>query len=292
MPTFTIRIDEKKCNNCGLCVKDCISGCLIFKNDKPVPANPEWCSLCSHCIAICPKDAITHSRLNGMESKSISKDKFDPEVYKKIITSRRSIRRYKDKAVPEKIIEEILKVASYSPTASNEMGVGYTVVTDKELIRNTGLTIFRKFERLMIIFKKQPISFIISLLNLLFPEKSINRYLDRQEFFSGWVKNGRDVITHDAPVLILIHGSKNSKFARENSAIAACNITNYAHAMGLGTCYIGFIAVLPEGMKRKIKGLKVPEGRKIYTALILGYPDHKYKKTTIRPEPSIDWVSK
>ncbi len=290
MSSFTIKIDGKRCNQCGLCVKDCISGCICLENDKPSPVNKKWCNLCSHCIAICPKGAIEHTGLSGMPPRSIKDAKLDPEAYKKIVTSRRSIRRFKDKEVPLKTIEEILHLAAYSPTASNEMDVGYTVVTDKRIVRKTGLTIYKKFERIMKILKKPPFKLIIALLNKYVLKKSVDRYLDRQELFSSWVAQGLDVITHDAPVMILIHGPRKGRFMHENSSIAACNITNYAHAKGLGTCYIGFISALTESMQNKIEGLKVPQGRKIYIALILGYPAHRYQNTTIRPEPEIDWI--
>jgi nitroreductase/NAD-dependent dihydropyrimidine dehydrogenase PreA subunit len=290
MSKFTITIDRKKCNKCGLCVSDCISGCLLLKDGRPEALNPGWCSQCSHCVAICPKNAVEHSGLKGMPARETAKEKYNPEMYRNIVTARRSIRRFKDKDIPEKIIEDILQLAAYSPTASNSRDVGYTVFTDKDIIRQIGQDIYKKFEKMMRFLKRPPASVFVALLNLLAPKKSISSYLDRQEFFTEWFRNGRDLITHGAPVLIIIHGPKKSRFARENSAIAACNITNYAHALGLGTCYIGLINVALD-LNRKLRlKLNVPKGRKCYIALVMGYPAHRYQHTAIRPDPVINWI--
>lgn len=290
MSPIKITIDRNKCNNCLLCVNDCISGCLVSKDGAPVAENPGWCSLCSHCIAICPKDAIEHTGLTGISPAPIDESEKDPESYKHIVVTRRSIRRYKDKAVPVNMIEDILNVAAYSPTASNSRDVGYTVITDSEAVRELGLLTFAKFEKIMKFLKRPPGSLLVHLLNLFAPKKSIKRYLERYDFFTEWFKEGRDLITHDAPVLLLIHGPGRSRFARENSAIAACNITNYAHAKGLGTCYIGLINVALDLNRKMISKFKIPRGRKVYIALVLGYPAHRYQKTTIRPAPDITWI--
>ena len=290
MSTFKIIIDRKKCSNCGLCMKDCISGCLLLMDGRPAAVNPGWCSLCGHCVAICPKSAVEHSGLKGMPAREIDKENYNPQMYWNIVTTRRSIRRFKDKAVPEKIIEDILHLAAYSPTASNTRDVGYTVITDKDRIRAIGQVIYKKFEKIMRFLKRPPASMFLAILNIFAPKKSIGRYLDRQEFFTEWVREGRDIITHGAPALILIHGPKRSRFARENSAIAACNITNYAHAKGLGTCYIGLINVALDLNGKLSQKFDIPKGRKIYIAVILGYPAHRYQNTAIRPDPVINWI--
>ncbi len=291
MSPFTIKIDEKKCNSCGLCVRDCISGCLTSNDDRPVVNRPEWCSLCSHCLAICPKGAIEHSGLTGWPPQPVGSEKLDQKMYKRTVMTRRSIRQFKDIDVHRKDIEDIIALASYSPTASNSRDVSYIVISDKKQIRNIGMSIFKKFEKIMKFFKNPPGSFLTFLINLIASKNTVNRYLDRYEFFTNWVKNGRDIITHDAPVLILILGPKKSRFARENSAIAACNITNYANTKGLGTCYIGLINVALDLNRKLSKSLGVPKGKKAYLALVMGYQAYKFQNTPVRPEPTINWVN-
>lgn len=49
----------------------------------------------------------------------------------KEITNRRSVRSYKSDAVPEELIEEIIKAAQFAPTAHNNLAVEFVVVTNK-----------------------------------------------------------------------------------------------------------------------------------------------------------------
>lgn len=288
MNLYNIKIDYQKCSLCGLCSRDCISGTIVMENDRPAAANPVWCSLCSHCVAICPEGAISHDGLTGMPSEPIGSVKLDPDMYRKIVMTRRSIRRFKDKPVPRQEIEEILKLAAYSPTASNAMDLGYTVITDRILIRDTGMSVYRSGERIIKFLRKQPIRSLITFLNS-GTERPLNRYLDRYDLYKSWIESGRDIINHDAPSLILIHGPR-TRFSRENAAIAADNITNYAHAKGLGTCYIGFLSVAMDYKRKLASSLGVPKGRKVYIALIMGYPAYRHLNTPVRPEPRINWI--
>lgn len=50
------------------------------------------------------------------------------------IHSRRSIRKYKDKALPDSAIEEILRAAMYAPSAVNRQPWHFIVVTDREVL--------------------------------------------------------------------------------------------------------------------------------------------------------------
>ena len=51
-----------------------------------------------------------------------------------VIKARRSIRAYKDKALPKKVVNDILEAAKYAPTARNAQELEYKVITSKSLI--------------------------------------------------------------------------------------------------------------------------------------------------------------
>lgn len=51
------------------------------------------------------------------------------------IKKRRSIREYKDKAVPRTAIKKIVDAARFAPTARNEQPWEFVAVTDKELLK-------------------------------------------------------------------------------------------------------------------------------------------------------------
>lgn len=58
----TIKVDDKACVGCALCVDECPTDVFGFDETKhrPVVEKPEMCFGCESCSRICPADAIHH----------------------------------------------------------------------------------------------------------------------------------------------------------------------------------------------------------------------------------------
>lgn len=54
-----IRIDEEKCNGCGLCIPDCPEGALKVIDGKATLISDLFCDGLGACIGSCPEGAIT-----------------------------------------------------------------------------------------------------------------------------------------------------------------------------------------------------------------------------------------
>ena len=54
-----IRIDEKKCNGCGLCIPACAEGALKIIDGKARLVKDIYCDGLGACLGKCPQDAIT-----------------------------------------------------------------------------------------------------------------------------------------------------------------------------------------------------------------------------------------
>ena len=54
-----VKIDEDKCNGCGLCVKACAEGAIRLINGKAKIVSETYCDGLGACIGHCPQDAIT-----------------------------------------------------------------------------------------------------------------------------------------------------------------------------------------------------------------------------------------
>ena len=54
---------------------------------------------------------------------------------KKAIESRRSIRKYQNKEIPKKVMDDLLEAARIAPSSSNKQGWKIIVVTDEEMRR-------------------------------------------------------------------------------------------------------------------------------------------------------------
>jgi len=54
-----IKIDETKCNGCGLCIPNCPEGALQIIDNKARLVSDLFCDGLGACIGHCPQDAIT-----------------------------------------------------------------------------------------------------------------------------------------------------------------------------------------------------------------------------------------
>ena len=66
-----------------------------------------------------------------------------------IIKTRRSIRKYLDKDVPDNIIEEAIEAASYAPNGGNYQGWKYVVIKNKEVLENIAKAVMDKLEAMV-----------------------------------------------------------------------------------------------------------------------------------------------
>ena len=97
-----------------------------------------------------------------------------------------------------------------------------------------------------------------------------------------WDEEGKDRLFHGATSIILIGARAEASCPAEDAILATQNILIAAHAMGLGSCLIGFAV---EAIKRdtRVKTfLSITNDTTIYSVIALGYPAEKYKRVTGR----------
>lgn len=59
----------------------------------------------------------------------------DPEALLKLIRSRRSVRQYESRPVPDAMIEQVLEAGRWAPSANNQQPWAFVVVRDRQLVR-------------------------------------------------------------------------------------------------------------------------------------------------------------
>lgn len=243
---YNVIINKEKCVGCGLCAKDCVAGNITVKDGKAVLGG--GCIFCGHCEAICPQGAVT---LTGFEDSVVEMQqvRLDPETLMDAIRTRRTIRIFQERSVPENVLEDILEAGRLAPTGGNAQNTGYVILESRQAeLEGMAVKLFRG-----VVNTAKP---VIPFLR--------NMEFDDHFFFKK------------APLVILITGDK------VNASLAAENMAFMAEAHGLGVLYSGFFTMCANRHPkiRSVLGLK--RGEKAVTTLVLGYPGVRYQRTVHR----------
>lgn len=249
-----INIVKELCTGCGLCVKSC-PGFLFTIKDNIAVVDSRICLECGHCGAVCPSEAIILELPRAKIDKELVITPSFDEV-EKIIHSRRSIRKFKDKSVDKSVIKKLLDLANQSPTGSNRQGVGYIV---------TSVETTKKIEQLA---------------QLEVPNS--------MEYIKKSVKDKKDGITLGAPHIIAAYDFIDA--GGFNAALASYVVDLAAATLDVGVCYNGILYMLYLKSEQMQKLLPVPDGRKISMFMSFGYSNEKYLRRVIRPDAPITYI--
>ena len=184
-----------------------------------------------------------------------------------IIKTRRSVREYKEDAIPDEDIEFLIDCARFAPTGFNAQPWKFMVVKNKDTKREIS-------ER----GKK-------TLLPMIEPVKDKSQKME--DFISFLKTEGTDLF-YDAPVLVIILGNENAMTTDNDCSMAAQTMMLAAHSKGIGSCWIGAAqpALMDEGF---LKELGVPDGYKVVAPLIFGYPKGETEMPE-KNEPEVIWL--
>ncbi len=257
----TITIDKSKCTHCGLCIEDCVSGCIEFDSEKFPQMNDESrCISCQHCLSICPTGALSFNNKNPENSQNI-----DYNDILSLIKSRRSIRQYKEDEISQETIKKLKEMLPFIPTGCNSHSLHFSIVESKSAMD----TIRERVRELLL--KTISYKALAPIMN------KFSRYKD------AFVK-GEDVIFRGAPHMIVVSSPITAPCATVDPIIALSYIELYAQHLGLGTCWCGFAQACLKFYPEICEMLEIPSGYKPVYVMLLGYPKVKYQRTP-QPEP-------
>ena len=182
------------------------------------------------------------------------------EPVEQLFRSRRSIRSYRETELDPSVIEEFIHMARWAPSARNVQPVSWIVVNNGSRVHELA-------------------SMVIDWIRI------SGRLPELVKAF----ESGKDMIHRDAPCLLIAHAPESGFRPAKDCSIAVTSIEAAAPAFGLGACWAGFFMGTAEQHKPIISYLDLPEGHKVYAALMLGKPKVKYLRIPPRAEARIDW---
>lgn len=284
----------------------------------------DYCIACHNCDCICPQGAmsmLSYFRVdegrfttplhypanpkNGLpnplglpEPLPFAEIEAKLTETEKVIYKRRSTRVFKSDPVPREMIKRILESGRFAPTAGNCQGFKFVVITDRKLMDELNrytLNFLGTFSKLWT--KDNPlIKLAKRLLCLIYPNATDPRPM---QVVANLFKPqfGKEMHTFfDAPCAIMVFPHDLHVSDPEIGVGIVCqNMVLAAHSLGLGTCYVGFVAnALNKDRKTrkrfaKTLGMEWPfvEAGMI---LLIGYPAVQTDGVVSREFPPVTWI--
>ncbi|MBP3384069.1 MAG: nitroreductase family protein [Firmicutes bacterium] len=261
-----IKVIKDKCVKCLKCVKVCPFTALGVEDGYPADRG-KMCIECMHCAAACPEGALTWegepAALEAQQVLPLSADFADQlEAH---VLQRRSYRHFKDTPVDREVLQHVLELADWAPSAKNQHPHGWIVIDTKE-------TIDKMMMAIVDYSKESGVS----------PE--IVRELESEN---------NNVVMGESRTLILCHADSKAINAPADSAIAMTTVELLLQAKGIGTCWAGYLTRMCNAVPALGELLPpLPENHAYYGAFMVGYPEREdYVTVPARlKKAEIKWV--
>jgi nitroreductase len=100
---------------------------------------------------------------------------------------------------------------------------------------------------------------------------------------------GADPVCHNAPGLVIAHGFTENPHVFIDSIIAMTHLDLIAPSFGLGTCWAGFVQIAAGSSPEVTRALCLPEGHTSQSAMLIGYPEHQFRRIPKRDALKVTW---
>lgn len=292
----TITIDQDRCTRCDSCVGICVGHVFQSTGDNIALTDPANCLLCGHCMAICPTDAIRVSAVNPEEFEPIQKlsDSPDPDQLMGLFRRRRSVRQYQKRPVERDKIVRIIEAGRFAPTGANVQPFRFSVVQAPDVLRSIKKMIIGSFVERTARDSRVLAERIERGQALSTAENMQHAYAERWQAKADDLDRDVDRLLFDAPALISLYVPAAFTTFSTEVGLVGMQMVLMAESLGLGTCFIGWIAGASVGIANSLpevkKAMNIPEDYALSLAFVVGYSDFDYLRSVSRRPASITWV--
>jgi nitroreductase len=249
---------------------------------------------CGHCAAVCPTGAVEVTALNEktldfrnfpLDRSWLPPGEFDAAALVRLMASRRSCRNFKDLPVDRSLLDDLVNAAVTAPSATNSQMWTFTVLSSREALLACGEGVVGFFRRLNRLAEKALLRNLLRMAGKRDLDTYYREYLETvKEAIEDWDLRRKDRLFHGATAAIVVGSRRGATSPREDAFLAAQNILLSAHALGLGSCLIGFAVEAMRRDRRIPRSLGIPDGETVQGFVALGYPDEAYRRIVGRKE--------
>ena len=287
-------IDHDKCNKCKLCIEVCPVN--IIGIDKEgfvnfIPEREKICLECGQCMAICSTDAVKIAKYTYEANfVNLPENSVDYQKYIDFISTRRSVRNFKNRPVEKEIIEKILAALDFAPYGAEPDKVEITIVNNRKKIEKS-LPLIEKFLDNIVKWVENPvISRIIKHKKGVETFNTIKNHLYPMSKLENYKLKYGDRITRGAPALLIFHADKGAEEHTNNSLIYATYLMLAIHSLELGGAMNEIVPAAINKDKEIKQMFNIPEQHEAIISIVFGYPKYKYIKTVKRDAKKTNWI--
>lgn len=281
-----------RCINCNLCLKACPAG--VFKTDGQYiwmdNQNKKYCLNCNDCVSVCPRDAIYKDDVAdaGVEGNVLGRDySCNPEQFLNLLYNIRPVRNFTPQNLSQPEKEYMARVAALTPRygfGGEDSNTGIILIENKELLAGieqyTLHYLFALKKSLTSVWQVVP-----NLLNTGL-RRNIKATLSRIDGLTEAYQNQINLLTFNAPNLLILHAERGNPDAAENLTLMGYQLMLGANVLELGSCFLNWVAfsLQPKIIKRSseletiYRKLSIPKNHEIRSVLAIGKGRVNYRK--------------
>ena len=259
------------CVGCGACVRECAFGVLAMKEGRPVVRDGKegQCVNCQHCLAVCPKGAVSVNGVDPAACEPLSHLPIPPpNELANLLRTRRSVRQFTREDIPRDEIAALLETLKYVPTGCNVRHLVFRVIEG-------GAHVAALRQELMGALEAHEGTLPATLSGILM----------------GWKKHPEmDIFFRGATNVLVVYGDPKAVTPQTDCVAACAYFDLLAQVNGWGVTWFGFLSQIVAAVPDVADLFGIPRGAPFH-AMLFGDPAVDFARGVDRSTGArIEWA--